>query len=144
MGTGMKKQAVELTRNQTLVLDVLTSAGTPLSAYDILDRLRDAGLRAPLQIYRALDALRKLQLVHRLESLNAFVACSHQRSHDSGLVAFTICDSCGHVTEFCDSPVNKHLHGWINRNGFTPRRTVLEIRGNCKSCTDRAGFGLAT
>jgi len=60
--------AVALTRNQSLVLDVLLDEKGPLSAYAILDRLRDKGLKAPLQIYRALDKLTQIGRVHRLES----------------------------------------------------------------------------
>ncbi|HSM41507.1 MAG TPA: transcriptional repressor, partial [Afifellaceae bacterium] len=60
-----------------MVFDTLLAADGPLSAYDILDRLRDKGFRAPLQVYRALDKLLALGLVHRLESLNAFIACAH-------------------------------------------------------------------
>ena len=67
----------QLTRNQGLVFDVLTHSEGPLSAYSILDKLRDSGFRAPLQVYRALDKLLEFGLVHRLESLNAFVACAH-------------------------------------------------------------------
>ncbi|MCB1460156.1 MAG: transcriptional repressor, partial [Nitratireductor sp.] len=66
-----------LTRNQLLVLNALVAAGGPLSAYGILDQLREEGFRAPLQVYRALEKLVDQGKVHRLESLNAFVACSH-------------------------------------------------------------------
>ena len=67
----------DLTKNQTLVMGALSQAKGPLSAYTILDELRDDGFRAPLQVYRALEKLVELGLVHRLESLNAFVACQH-------------------------------------------------------------------
>ncbi len=59
----------DLTRNQSLVLDTLSQSGGPLSAYTILDQLRDHGFRAPLQVYRALDKLVEFGMVHRLESL---------------------------------------------------------------------------
>jgi len=68
--------ADDLTRNQELVLGTLAHAHAPLSAYDILDRLRPDGLRAPLQVYRALEKLTERGLAHRLESLNAFVCCA--------------------------------------------------------------------
>ena len=55
----------------------------------------DAGLRAPLQVYRALDKLVETGLVHRLESLNAFVACAHKHCHDDCASAFAICEKCG-------------------------------------------------
>ena len=71
------KRSKELTKKQTLVMDLLKTNKVPLSAYDILDKLHDFGFRAPLQVYRALDKLIELGLVHRLETLNAFVACQH-------------------------------------------------------------------
>lgn len=92
----------DLTRNQTLVFDVLSKAEGPLSAYTILDQLRDDGFRAPLQVYRALEKLLDYGMVHRLESLNAFVACAHPQCHEHGLIAFAICEQCGQVTEFSD------------------------------------------
>lgn len=70
---------LKLTKNQGLVLSVLESSGQPLSAYTILDRLRGQGLKAPLQVYRALDKLLEHGRVHRLESMNAFVVCCHSR-----------------------------------------------------------------
>src|SRR5690606_31319784 len=56
----------DLTRNQSLVLDRLEKAEAPMSAYALLDQLRDEGLRAPLQVYRALDKLLDMGLAHRL------------------------------------------------------------------------------
>ena len=88
----------DLTRNQSLVFDALVGSDGPLSAYTLLDRLREHGFRAPLQVYRALDKLVEFGMVHRLESLNAFVACAHASEsccHDHGTVAFAICNSCG-------------------------------------------------
>ena len=127
-----------LTRNQRLVLDALVSAGEPLGAYAILDHLRNDGFRAPLQVYRALDKLLQNGRVHRLESLNAFVACSHEKGHKPGLVAFAICDDCGKVSEFSARTVRDWLQAWAKRQGFSPRSTVLEIRGTCDACAPDA------
>lgn len=124
----------DLTRNQSLVLDQLEKAEAPMSAYAILDQLRDEGLRAPLQIYRALDKLLDMGLAHRLESLNAFVACAHPHCHASGLIAFAICEHCGQVSEFSDAVVRDRLAAWTEREGFVPRRTTMEIRGECRAC----------
>jgi Fur family zinc uptake transcriptional regulator len=63
----------DLTKNQSLVMGALSQANGPLSAYTILDELREHGFRAPLQVYRALEKVVEFGLVHRLESLNAFV-----------------------------------------------------------------------
>jgi Fur family zinc uptake transcriptional regulator len=129
-------QAVELTRNQSLVLDTLSSAHSPLSAYEILDRLRDDGLKAPLQVYRALDKLREKGLAHRLESLNAFVVCAGTHDHKGAMIAFAICDSCGQVSEFADDLVRGRLEGWAKLTGFCPKSTVIEIRGLCAGCAE--------
>jgi Fur family zinc uptake transcriptional regulator len=124
----------QLTRNQGLVLTALTGAPAPLSAYDILDKLRDDGLRAPLQVYRALDKLVEKGLAHRLESLNAFVACADAHCHETGVIAFAICETCGRVDEFADDVVRERLKDWAGATGFTPTRTTIELRGLCARC----------
>ncbi|WP_294642813.1 Fur family transcriptional regulator [uncultured Aureimonas sp.] len=123
-----------LTRNQKLVFDILEQADGPLSAYSILDALRDEGLRAPPQVYRALEKLLETGLVHRLESLNAFVACAHPHACAYALTAFAICEKCGAVTEFADAAVEARLAGWAGERGFVPKRTTVEIKGLCAAC----------
>ncbi|KQQ79761.1 Fur family transcriptional regulator [Aureimonas sp. Leaf324] len=123
-----------LTRNQKLVFDILEQADGPLSAYSILDALRDEGLRAPPQVYRALEKLLETGLVHRLESLNAFVACAHPHACAHALTAFAICEKCGAVTEFADAAVEARLAGWAGERGFVPKRTTVEIKGLCSAC----------
>jgi Fur family zinc uptake transcriptional regulator len=127
----------DLTRNQALVFDVLKSSTAPLSAYDILDRLRGEGFRAPLQVYRALEKLVDYHLVHRLESLNAFVACADPEdhlAHAHGITAFAICESCGEVTEFHDRTIDDRLQKWQQSRHFRPEKTTIEIRGACAKC----------
>jgi Fur family zinc uptake transcriptional regulator len=111
----------DLTRNQELVLGALTGSASPLSAYDILDKLRGEGLRAPLQVYRALDKLLDRGLAHRLESINAFVACADTRCHRKGLIAF-----------------EERLGAWAKTGGFKVERTTMEIRGRCADCLQKA------
>jgi Fur family zinc uptake transcriptional regulator len=134
------ERPADLTRNQELVLETLNEADAPLSAYDILDRLRQAGIRAPLQVYRALDRLMQQGLAHRLESVNAFVCCAEPEAHAgrSGTTAFAICSQCGRVDEFADPEVTARLDGWARANGFTAERTTIELRGRCRACRDAA------
>ena len=130
--------ASELTRNQSLVLGVLREAAAPRSAYDILDGLRGEGMRAPLQVYRALDKLMEAGLVHRLESLNAFVVCADPHDHAGhaqGVTAFAICNDCGSVTEFHDDAIENRLSAWQRSEHFTPEKTTIEIRGHCRACS---------
>lgn len=130
--------APALTKNQSLVFDVLRRSDAPMSAYTILDKLRDHGFRAPLQVYRALDKLLEFGMVHRLESLNAFVICSHAEkeccAHGHGTVAFAICEACGHVSEFHDHGVDNRLGEWAKSQKFRPAKTTIEIRGLCSAC----------
>lgn len=124
----------DLTRNQSLVLSALEKVDGPLSAYTILDHLRGDGFRAPLQVYRALEKLLSAGLVHRLESLNAFVACAHPHCHAQGLIAFAICEDCGRVDEFSDAVVRERLGAWSSEHGFRTEKTTIEIRGHCATC----------
>jgi len=124
----------DLTKNQTLVLNALMKTEGPTSAYSLLDQLRGDGFRAPLQVYRALEKLIEMGLVHRLESLNSFVACAHPHDHRHGLVAFAICDNCGQVDEFSDAIIEKRLKGWATDHSFKLAKATIEMRGTCANC----------
>jgi Fur family zinc uptake transcriptional regulator len=127
--------APELTKNQRLVLDALSREDGPLSAYSLLDHLREHGFRAPLQVYRALEKLMEYGLVHRLESLNSFVACAHPHDHHAhGMIAFAICEKCGQVDEFSDDTVESRLNGWSKDHAFKLSKTTIEMRGTCAQC----------
>ncbi len=125
----------ELTHNQSLVLGVLTDAAAPLSAYTILTDLRDHGLRAPTQVYRALDKLLTLGLVHKLETLNAFVACSHNHGTERGATVFAICTGCGEVTEFTDAVIDDHISRRAGDERFNVDSAIVELRGVCGLCS---------
>ncbi|AKI01367.1 Fe2+/Zn2+ uptake regulation protein [Hoeflea sp. IMCC20628] len=124
----------DLTKNQSLVFGALSRAEGPLSAYTILDQLRDDGFRAPLQVYRALDKLVETGMVHRLESLNAFVACSHPGCDTHQTIAFAICETCGKVTEISDEALETRLRDLAREDGFTVKKAVVELRGLCAAC----------
>jgi Fur family zinc uptake transcriptional regulator len=123
-----------LTRNQSLVYDALAAADAPMSAYTILDNLRGAGLRAPLQVYRALDKLIEYGLIHRLESLNSFVACRQPDCGEHETVAFAICEKCKHVSEIADPEIVALLTEIAGKTGFTVQHAAVELRGLCKNC----------
>ena len=124
-----------LTKNQILVLDALTDAGGPLSAYGILDQLREHGFRAPLQVYRALEKLVDQGRVHRLESLNAFVACRHPGCESQEAVIFAICTDCGNVDEMTDAGLGKKLHLLASEVEFSLAKSTVELRGLCCNCS---------
>ena len=124
----------KLTKNQSMVMKALSKASGPLSAYTILDQLRSKGLRAPLQVYRALDKLVEFGMVHRLESMNAFVACRHPDGESESMVAFTICESCGEVTEISNDGFDSQLHKLAGGAGFNVKKSTVELFGQCEAC----------
>ena len=134
------KTTATLSRNPQLVLDVLRDCAKPLSAYEILDQLKSAGLRSPLQIYRALTALRQRGYAHRLESLNAFIACADPDCCAAGVHAFAICDLCGQVTELGDAALAGQVEALSVASGFVSSQTVIEVRGSCQICSSEPGI----
>ena len=122
-----------LTKNQTLVLTTLSRSTNPMTAYHILDALHSDGLRAPPQVYRALEKLIELGLVHRLESLNAFMTCQQPDCLPS-TIAFAICDQCDNVLEISDSGFASHLKAIAEKTGLKPSKSTIEVHGMCKIC----------
>lgn len=123
--------------NHQLVFDALKSARRPLSAYDLIGQLKDAGIKAPPTVYRALTRLVDEKRAHRLESLNAFVACTHDHSPGASAV-FAICDNCGNVDELVDNDVAAKLARRAAAKSFTVKSTTIELRGTCGECRDSA------
>ena len=126
-----------LTKNQQLVLNVLNKADMPLSAYSILDGLREFGFKAPLQVYRALNRLIELGKVHRIESMNAFIACEHSLCKVSDMTAFTICDKCEKVSEVKDKELSDYIHLRAVKFGLHAPKTNIEFHGLCSHCSSR-------
>lgn len=119
-----------------LIVDALRDAGRPVSAYEIIDQLRSQATLAPQTVYRALDRLIAQGSAHRLESLNAFVACSHLRHKGSAI--FAICRDCGTVTEFDEVRAVDALTAWASKARFTVETMTLELRGRCAECLSKA------
>ncbi|TAN31138.1 MAG: transcriptional repressor [Castellaniella sp.] len=130
-----------LTERQSIVLDALSHHAGPASAYALLEYLQGAsGLKAPQQIYRVLDKLLELGLVHRIESLNAFVACDQpHHDHTRGLILLAICDQCGRVDESSDAAVERGLQRWASQHTFQMGGVSIEIHGTCGECAAHPG-----
>lgn len=131
-----ERRHLRLTPLRRRVLEVVWSSHKPIGAYDILGVLAsERGSAAPPTVYRALDFLLENGLVHRIESLNAFVGCTKpDRDH---AWQFLICRSCGQATEISDRELEKAIVGAAERGGFTVQRRTIELAGLCSSCRDR-------
>ena len=129
----MTAPAPTLNTTQAEVLAALRREQRPMSAYEVIDVLRAAGRSgAPPTAYRALARLIALGLVHRLESLNAYVACCAE--HERAAPAFSICDDCGTVAEFADPDAFDGVARAARRSGFEPENAVIELHGRCADC----------
>lgn len=120
-----------------LIQGALREAGRPVSAYELIDQLRGEVVLAPQTVYRSLSRLIAEGHAHRLESINAFVACSHHK-HDEGTAVFAICERCGAVDEFGCAEAVDALGTWAAKSSFKVDRMTLELRGTCANCSARA------
>ncbi len=129
-----EQRAQKFTPIRRQVLEALLSSHRPLGAYEVIDELAKSMPRpAPITVYRALDFLMGNGLVHRIESRNAYLACSHD--HDAtAMIAFLICERCGSVGEIPAAPVAQSLNAAARATGFTPTLSVVEITGTCAHC----------
>ena len=134
----MNLKKVKLTKNQHAVLNLLENSNEPLKAYTILYDIQKKGINAPTQVYRALEKLIELGLVHRLESLNAFVACKQRTcDHQSKkTIMFTICEICGSVQELVNNGLEHLVRSLEKDNDFLTNRSVIELKGICSTCKD--------
>ena len=87
-------------------------------------------------MYRALDFLREHGLIHRIESLNAFVGCCTPGQAHAG--QFLICSDCGVAAEIDDPRVNAAIDRRAEVMGFAVHRKTIEVEGLCPPCRDRA------
>ncbi len=123
-----------LTELRRLVLRLILEAEGPLTAYQLLDRLKQTRKGAvPPTIYRALDFLLARRLIHKVESLNAFVPCIEPAQHGHQ-AQFLICRACGAVTELEDHAVTEALTRATARHEFQPVNALIEVTGICAAC----------
>ncbi len=130
-------EGLRLTPVRQKVLEMLLQEHRALGAYAILDRLREEGFGSqPPVAYRALDFLVEHGFAHKIERLNAFVACAHPGASHSP--AFMICRKCDAVAEAYSAPAKGALGAAARAVGFEIERTVVEAEGICPDCTEKA------
>lgn len=131
-GDGDGKGPSGLTRNESLVWESLAESGGPLKAYEILDQLKDKGVRAPMTVYRALEGLEQKGFIHKLEGINAFVPCKHEGPHE--VQVFLVCESCASAKEVELDIIEANLRPLLRRSSFQMKTARLEARGLCTNC----------
>jgi Fur family zinc uptake transcriptional regulator len=117
-----------------LVLKVLQSNVKPLGAYEILEKVKEFGIKSPPIVYRALDTLMKIGKVHKINELNTFIACDCEEDHQHLLSILTICQSCNEVSELHDHIVIDHLAKLKTLNIYLANKAVIELPIMCQNC----------
>jgi Fur family zinc uptake transcriptional regulator len=127
------QEGLKLTPVRRKVLEFLLQEHRALGAYAILDKLREAGFGSqPPVAYRALDFLTTHGFAHKIERLNAFVACSHPDQAHSP--AFMICRICDAVAEAPCILGESGLEDIADTAGFRIEKTIVEAEGICPAC----------
>lgn len=133
-----RQKGMRLTPGRQRVLELICAQREPIKAYDILRRLQQEGYAPhPPTVYRALEFLLTHKLIHRLNSCNAYVGCTHPRdSH--GECYFLVCSSCGEYHECCNDRLANAIRRTAKDNRFRATHTTLEIHGLCRVCAATA------
>lgn len=132
-----RDKGLRLTALRRRVLELVWGSHEPVKAYELLERLREErGGAAPPTVYRALEFLLGEGLIHRLESLNAYVGCGDPRPEHKG--QFLICRDCQAVAELDDPKLRAVLGERARDLGFALDEVTVELSGRCARCQGHA------
>lgn len=152
--TNCQQKGVRFTKLRQTVYRIILQAQQPIGAYDILSLMQQqlttqTNTRktyqsqsnqvskphskniAPPTVYRSLDFLLSIGLIHQLSSINAYIPCYKPR--EQHIAAFLICDNCHQVQE-CSGDAVTQLLLHTRHLGFMANKTTLEIQGICQNC----------
>ncbi|MCW8916002.1 MAG: transcriptional repressor [Magnetovibrio sp.] len=127
------ERSVRLTDIRRQVLELVWQSHNPVGAYDLLDNLHGIGKRAqPPTVYRALEFLMDQGLIHRIESLNAYIGCRDPGEDHAG--QFLICRDCGAAAELVDKRIDAAIGQGAKAAGFSVEHPTVELEGVCANC----------
>lgn len=122
-----------LTPLRRQILELVWNSHRAVKAYELLRLLSVDGKRAaPPTVYRTLDFLCDAGLVHRLESLNAFIGCARPDTRHSA--QFLICTECDAIAEMDDASLTAKIDANAKRLGFIVKEEKIEVSGQCRAC----------
>ncbi|ADZ89497.1 Fur family transcriptional regulator [Marinomonas mediterranea] len=132
-----------LTKVRRRALELIWQSHRPLGAYQLLAKLSEEGFNsAPPTVYRALEFLLSAGLIHKVESMNAYLGCSHADKPHKGY--FLICDECQNVMEFDYQDIHQSLINKAAEHGFQLRSETIELTGLCQRCQNSQNEGPRT
>jgi Fur family transcriptional regulator, zinc uptake regulator len=127
------RRGVRLTSLRRRILEQILKTDGVIKAYDLIHELSSADHSIkPPTVYRSLAFLLEQGFIHRIESLNGFVACNHPgEAHETVLM---ICDACGLIHEVQHAGISEALDHAARFQGFTVNEKVVELHGLCRDC----------
>jgi len=132
------RKGISLTQKRHNIFDIVLSSVIPLSAYDITSAYQDKfkASMPTMSVYRILDFLSSSGLVHKLESTNQYIACSHlQCDHDHNSAQFLICNDCSAVEEVAlSNDLHQQIEHGVEKTGFKLNSMQFELHGTCQAC----------
>ena len=93
-------------------------------------------MKAPTQVYRALDKLIEIGKVHKIKSKNSYIACNHSECNSEKSTSFLICKDCDFVIELEKNNFSSYFSKLGKEFNFKPSDHNLEIYGSCNSCNN--------
>ena len=134
---------VNLTATRRRVLELVWQGHEPVKAYEIIDNFKASHQATkPPTVYRALDFLMENGLVHRIESLNAFVGCA--RPDNPHQANFFICTNCHRANEIDSRKIAATFENLAHQQNFTISHKTIEVYGLCSSCAGKKEKGEST
>lgn len=133
------QHGTRLTDLRRMVLELILAEKTPVKAYDLIDRMREKGERiTPASIYRTLDFLIENGLIHRVNTLNAYIPCTEE--HEDHNVLMFICSGCHKTEEIDDHVLYDTIETRLGTLGMSLKHGCIEIQGTCPKCTQNCNL----
>ena len=131
--TFCKEKGTRYTPSRYIILDIIASSKGPIGAYAIIEEMgKVTDKPKPTTVYRAIEFLQKHGFIHKIESMNAFVACEADHSHEGS--QFIVCNDCGAVEEVHICHLPPDLQKKVDASGFKMDRWNTEVHGICQQC----------
>ena len=130
----LDKHNLRNTQTRRLVLQALSAGKKSFSPTDVREWInsRDSAINT-VTVYRILERLMQLHIVHRHPCNGHFSLCSLPDT--PGHHGFLHCTDCGTIEEFCDAKLCQVENAIAKKSGYRPSGHLSEIHGTCAECS---------
>lgn len=131
----LKEAGLRITMPRIQVIRALSKSNRSMTAYEIHAGIcEDGGRIDVVSVYRILQTLLNIGMVHRIGIVDGYYACRepHAIEHDA---EHLVCSECGCVTEL--SVAGNMVEGLSTQAkgaGFRPSEIRVEMLGLCEHC----------